>query len=72
MLMPSTQKSRSAIIADLPVKSNKTSEQSRSALTLLVLGIAADYANNAVTADNLALAADFLNRSTDFHFLLQN
>jgi hypothetical protein len=37
-----------------------------------VLGIAADYANNAMAADDLALAADFLNRSTDFHFLLQN
>jgi hypothetical protein len=38
-----------------------------SALTLLVLGVAADDADDAVAANNLAVAAHLLNRSTYFH-----
>jgi hypothetical protein len=40
-------------------------------LALLVLGIAANNAHHAAAVNNLALAANFLNRCPDFHLCLR-
>jgi hypothetical protein len=44
-----------------------TAVADRSALPLLVARIGAQHPNDAVAADNLAVAAHFLDRSSDFH-----
>jgi len=44
-------------------------ETLESALALLVTRIRADHANNALAADDLAVAADLLDGSRNSHFL---
>jgi hypothetical protein len=39
-------------------------------LTLLVAWICTDHAHNAFASDNFAVAANFLDRSRNFHFSL--
>src|SRR5205085_170881 len=39
-------------------------------LALLVLGVRADHAHNALAVDDLAVVAHLLYRSSDFHFAL--
>jgi len=42
----------------------------QSALALLVTGIRADHAHNALAADDFAVAANFFDRSRNSHFTL--
>lgn len=49
-----------------------TDSRGNSALALLVTGVAADHPDYAISLDNLALTADFLDRRSDFHVKTPN
>src|SRR5574337_46113 len=53
------------------IRAMDSSQTLESALTLLVPRIGADHTHHALAADDLAVAANFLDRSRNLHFILR-